>query len=78
MTDFNYREYKSPTPELFKELDEAVRTMWYAPNPELGKMFANDLINRVLQLEREKFVIPLKYKSLAYFYGDWLKSYHTH
>ena len=65
-------DYKAATPQIFKELDEAVRTMWYAPNKELGKMFADDLVKRVRQLENEKFVIPIKYKSLAYYYGEWL------
>ena len=74
MDETDYKGFRATTPELFKELDEAVRQMLYAPNKELGKMCANDLINRVLILENEKYLVPYSYKSIAYFYGDWIKS----
>ena len=65
-------DYKALTPKLFIELDERVKKMWYAPNPELGKIIANDLLARIKHLHDEKYILPVKYGMMAYHYGDWI------
>ena len=65
-------ELKSLSLIIKEELDSKIRNMKYAPN-SVGLKLANDLLERIKQLQDE-YVVPNRYGSLAYHYGDWLNS----
>ena len=66
--------YKATTPEILRELDDRVRRMWYAPNADMGKLEADDLLARIKQLQGSNYIVPQRYGMLEYSYGEWLSS----
>ena len=70
----DHKDLKAATPEILGELDNRVKSMWYASNTKSGIELADQLLTRIKQLQDDMFVIPLRYSTLAYHYGEWLSS----